>query len=163
MVDLGRPDTGEENALMPAFQRCGVLMGGPGTTEAQPGEVGELASAALTTAAAVASGIATDILTLVLTPGDWDIVGEAYFQASNSAGSDDLRVWVNSVATTQPTGDQGGLSIASTSSGGLINNLTASPLRVLTPSPMTLYLGVNATYGAGTMQVKGFIRARRMR
>jgi len=145
-------------------QRIGdVLMGDDGTIGPIPGEIGEYVSASLTTAQSINSGQATDILTLILPPGDWDVIGEAYFQASSSAGTDDLRVWVSTVPATQPTGDQGGLAIESTSSGGQINNLICSPLRVFTASPTTLYLGVNATYGSGSMQAKGFIRARRMR
>jgi hypothetical protein len=132
-------------------------------SSAAPGEIGQFASAAITTPVSVTSGVATDLASWQLPPGDWDCFGEAYFQGSSSSGSDDLRVWLNTVATTQPSGDQGGLGIISTSSGGLINNVTTSPLRVNISQPTTVYLGVNATYGSGTMQVKGFARARRMR
>jgi hypothetical protein len=132
-------------------------------SDAVAGYVGEFVSAAVTTAVSLTTGVAHDLTTLTLSAGDWDVVGEAYFQGSSSSGSDDLRVWVNTVATTQPTGDQGGLAIGSTSSGGLINNYTCSPLRVLSATSTLLYLGVNATFGSGTMVAKGFIRARRMR
>jgi hypothetical protein len=64
---------------------------------------------------------------------------------------------------TQSSGDQGGLAIASTTSGGQINNLTCSPLRLNIAASTTVYLGVTAIYGTGNMNVKGFIRARRMR
>jgi len=138
-------------------------MGGAGDTTPLPGEVGEYASATVTVAVTLANNTPADLTTLTLTPGDWDVLGEAYFQASTSAGTDDLRVWVNTVSVTQPSGDQGGLAIVSTSSGGQINNLICSPLRVFSATPVILYLSVNANFGAGTMQVKGFIRARRIR
>jgi hypothetical protein len=132
-------------------------------SDAPAGYIGEYKSIAVTTAVSVANNVATDLTTLTLAAGDWDVVGEAYFQASSSAGSDELRVWVNTVSATQPTGDQGGLAIASTTSAGLINNLTCSPLRVLSAASTLLYLSVNTNYGTGSMLVKGFIRARRMR
>jgi hypothetical protein len=128
-----------------------------------PGAIGELLSSAVTTAVAIATGIAQDLTSIALTAGDWDVVGTGYFQASSSAGTDDLRVWVNTASATQPTGDQGGLAIESTSSGGQINNLVCAPLRVNVAVTTQVFLSVNATFGTGTMLAKGLIRARRMR
>jgi hypothetical protein len=132
-------------------------------SDAAPGQIGEFFYRAITTAVPVTNNVPVDLDSGTIPPGDWDIVGEAYFQASTSAGTDDLRVWVNTVSATQPTGDMGGLAIASTTSGGQINNLTCSPWRLSIAVPTLIYLSVNANFGAGTMQVKGFVRGRRMR
>ena len=132
-------------------------------SDAAPGEIGEFAYRAITTAVTLNSNGTVDLTSFTLPPGDFDVVGEAYFIASTSAGTDDLRVWVNTVSVTQPTGDQGGLAIMSTTSGGQINNLTCSPLRVLISVPTVYYLSASANFGSGNMQIKGFIRARRMR
>ena len=132
-------------------------------SDAAPGQIGEFWMQAVTTAVPVNNNVAIDLTSLSVPAGDWDIIGEAYFLAGTSAGTDDLRVWVNTVSVTQPTGDQGGLCIASTTSGGQVNNLICSPWRLSIAVPTTIYLSVNANFGAGNMQVKGFIRGRRMR
>jgi hypothetical protein len=145
------------------FLAGATVVGVTDGSDSAAGMVGEFKSAAVTTGVALTTATARDLTTLALTAGDWDIVGEAYFQASTSAGTSDQRVWVNTVSATQPTGDQGGLAIVSTSSAGLINNPTTSPFRLLTSASVTLYLSVTATFNSGTMTAKGFVRARRMR
>jgi len=135
-------------------------------SDAQAGQIGEYVFDNRTTAQlmAVSSGVATDIATITLTAGDWHVYGSVYFQGSTSSGSDDLRAWVNTVSATQPSGDNGGLAIVSTSSGGLVNMLSVPAIRALgSATSILVYLGCNATFGSGTMQVKGFIAARRMR
>lgn len=143
-------------AFLPAL---GVVDG----SNAAAGHIGEYISATVSTSTALTSNVNTNLTTISLTAGDWDVYGQAYFQASSGAGADDLRVWINTVSATQPTGYAGGLAIESTSSGGLVNSLVTSPLRLNITAATTVYLGVNANYGSGTMNVQGLIRARRMR
>jgi len=135
-------------------------------SDAQPGQIGEYIFANRTTAQllGISSGVSTDLATITLSAGDWDVLGAVYFQGSSSSGADDLRAWVHTVSATQPSGDTGGLAIISTSSGGLVNMLPVPPIRALGSATSTLvYLGCNATFGSGTMQAKGWVRARRMR
>jgi hypothetical protein len=148
-----------QNQIAISTMRYGVQNG----SNARPGEIGEYVSVAVTTPVTLTANGTIDLTTMQLTAGDWDVVGEAYFQASSSAGTDQLRVWTNTVSVTQISGDQGGLAIESTSSGGQINNLTCSPWRLNITATTTVYLSVYANFGAGTMTVKGFVRARRMR
>ena len=149
------------NTVTLSLMREGVLDG----SNAAPGQIGEYVFDNRTTASflSIASGVSTDLASISLTPGDWDVQGAVYFQGSSSSGSDDLRAWVNTVSATQPSGDFGGLAIISTSSGGLVNMLAVPPIRASGTSTTVVYLGCNATYGSGTMQAKGFVRARRMR
>jgi len=134
-------------------------------SDAQPGQIGEYIFDNRTTAnmLGIASGVPIDLASISLTAGDWDVQGAVYFQGSSSSGSDDLRAWVNTVSATQPSGDMGGLAIISTSSGGLVNMLAVPPIRASGTATTVVYLGCNATYGSGTMQAKGVVRARRMR
>jgi len=134
-------------------------------SDAQPGQIGEYIFDNRTTASmlAISSGVPIDLASISLTAGDWDVQGAVYFQGSSSSGSDDLRAWVNTVSATQPSGDTGGLAIISTSSGGLVNMLAVPPIRASGTATTVVYLGCNATYGSGTMQAKGVVRARRMR
>jgi len=141
----------------------GPVMGVVDGSDAKPGEVGELVFANWTTNLALTNNVAADILTITLSAGDWDVAGAAYFQASQSSGSDDLRAWVNTVSRTQPPGDTGGLGISSTTSGGLANIVQVPPWRLLSALTNTVYLSCVANFGSGTMNVQGYVRARRMR
>jgi hypothetical protein len=134
-------------------------------SSAAPGQIGEFVLANLTAATMIAIGnaVARDLTTITLTAGDWDVAGAVYFQATSSAGTDDLRGWINTMPAAQPAGDTGGLAISSTSSGGLVNFVAIPPLRMNLTQSTTVYLSASADYGSGTMQVKGYIRARRMR
>src|SRR5215469_789721 len=149
------------NTVTLSLMREGVLDG----SNAAPGQIGEYVFDNRTTASflGITSGVSTDLASISLSPGDWDVQGGVYFQGSSSSGSDDLRAWVNTVSATQPTGDNGGLAIMSTTSGGLVNMLPVPPIRASGTVTTVVYLGCNATYGSGTMQAKGFVRARRMR
>jgi len=137
----------------------GVINGLP----AAPGEIGEFVIAAQTSPVSIANNTPTDILSITLSAGDWDVVGYVYLQCSSSGGTDDLRGWINTVSATQPAGDTGGLGIVSTTSGGNINTIVVPSTNILSSISNIVYLGCNVNYGAGTMTVKGFIRARRMR
>ena len=148
-----------DNRLKLVSTPLGVTDGSP----AIPGEIGEFVIASQTSPVSVSDNIPTDIISITLTAGDWDIHGYVYFQCSNSGGTDDLRGWINTVSATQPTGDAGGLGIISTTSGGYINTVVIPPVYILSNASTIVYLGCNANYGSGTMTVKGFIRARRMR
>jgi hypothetical protein len=132
-------------------------------SDAPAGTVGEYLEVATSTFVGIGSNVTTDLASGTLQPGDWDIAGSAYFQASSSAGSDDLRAWINTVSATQPAGIHGGLGISSTTAGGLINTVNIPLLRLNISIPTTIYLSVNANYGSGTMQIRGFARARRVR
>jgi hypothetical protein len=132
-------------------------------SDALPGQIGEYVMANRTINLAVLNNVATDITTITLTAGDWDVQGAVYFLGSSSSGSDDLRAWVNTVSATQPSGDNGGLAIVSTSSGGLVNMLAIPPIRASGATGATIFLSCNANFGSGTMNVQGYVRARRMR
>jgi hypothetical protein len=132
-------------------------------SDAKPGEVGEFIFANRTTTLSVATGATTDLASITLPPGDWDVTGAVSFQGSSNTGGTDLHAWVNTVAATAPSGDTGGLTMVSTGTAGLLNMLPIPPLRVSSASSVTIHLSCYTNYGAGTMSVKGMVRARRMR
>jgi hypothetical protein len=144
----------------------GTLQQANGVTDGsdpQAGQIGEVVFANVLTEVNAPNNVPVDLTTITLSAGDWDVEGAVYFQANSSAGTDDLRGWVNTVSVTQPTGESGGLAIMSTSSGGLVNMIAIPPLRLNVTVSTVVYLSCNADFGSGSMQVKGFVRARRMR
>jgi hypothetical protein len=132
-------------------------------SDALPGQIGEYVMANRTTNLSVPNNGTVDIASITLTAGDWDVQGAVYFLASSSAGSDELRAWVNTVSVTQPTGDFGGLAIMSTTSAGLVNMLAIPPIRASGTGTITVFLSCWTQYGTGSMNVQGVVRARRMR
>lgn len=149
------------SAPVPPADSTGITDG----SDAPPGHIGEVMSAtvSLLAAANISDATNTDLLSLTLSAGDWDVVGTVYFQGTSKGGDLELRAWTNSVAVTQPSGDAGGLAIASTSAGNLINELPIGVQRFNLTAPTQIHLGCYADFTGGTMQAKGFIRARRMR
>jgi hypothetical protein len=120
-------------------------------TDASPGQVGEYMTAASGTVG-LANNVVTNLISLDLTPGDWDVSGNAQFHAPTgthtlfAAGVGGLDTILR-ITVTGATIDEG-LSTATTR-----QNITASA---------TVWLVVEA---ASTVAVSasGTIRARRMR
>jgi hypothetical protein len=132
-------------------------------SDAKPGEIGEFIFANRTTALSVGIATTTDLTSITLSPGDWDVTGAVSFQGDSYTGGTDLHAWVNTVSATEPSGDTGGKTMIATSAAGLYNLFPIPPLRVSSASSVTIYLSCYTNYGAGTMLVKGMVRARRMR
>ena len=139
--------------------RYGVTDG----SNALPGQIGEYFVVNNTAGLALGNQVNANLAQFTLSAGDWDVNAGIYFLASSSEGSDELRGWTNTVSLTQPDGTDGGLAIVSTTSAGLVNNLTTPPMRLNLTASTTVYLSCWANYGTGNMTVKGFMCARRMR
>ena len=146
-------------AISVLTQDMGVTDG----SNALPGQIGEYFVVNNTAGLALGNQVNANLAQFTLSAGDWDVNAGIYFLASSSAGSDELRGWTNTVSLTQPDGTDGGLAIVSTTSAGLVNNLTTPPMRLNLTASTTVYLSCWANYGTGNMTVKGFMCARRMR
>jgi len=145
-------------ALQPSGPPLGVTDG----SEATAGEIGEYHAASLAAPGInLVSGVNRDLVSLSLTAGDWDVEGAAYFDCP-SGQSSMIRSWVNTLSATEPPGTDGGLMFDQNTANGQNTAMSIAQLRVLTASPVTVYLSVNATFNAA-MQGAGFVRARRMR
>jgi hypothetical protein len=154
---------GLTNTVNSQATQIATLQGQVQTLQNQMAGIGPFMIAAVTTGVAITSGTTIFLTSLNLAAGDWDVAGAGYFQASNSAGSDDLRVGINTTSGVLPDGSNGGLAIISTTSGGLVNNLAVGPMRQNLAALTTVYLNIYANFGSGTMQVQGYLRARRIR
>lgn len=115
-------------------------------------------------AVALTDGVPSNVTTITLPPGDWDINGLVFFEAAGST-----------VTTTH----QGALSISSTgfpsypNSGGAgrINNpaaggspsLNLGPWRQALSATTTIYLKASANFTVSTQSAFGYLRAERRR
>jgi len=128
------------------------------------GFVGEYKSSiVLVGSAAVAnSNTNTDITTLSLTAGDWDVWGEIWVSPTNAATK--VVGWINTASVTNPATPGDG-----TSHAGPFTDLdftgntqfALAPCQALLSATTTYYLGANAILTAGTANLYGKLCARR--
>lgn len=139
-----------------------------GTTaadSANAGSVGEYISSAVGTNTAItASGSAQNCTSISLTAGDWDVGGGVFFAAAAGSGTwTGLYAGISASAATLPSSAyllwQLGYPTAITA-----NEAGAVPTqRVNVSAQTTIYLIVQATYSAGTMNFQCNLWARRRR
>ena len=141
-------------------------------SNAAAGKIGEYLSSIVTVAAGVsiADSVTTQIKSLVLTPGDWDLWGEVVI-ASPVGGSlvlnyTEVSLWTTSAAppsTTQYPADGVSYAEAVLSGGGDGMTISLSPMRINITTNTTYFLNAYVEYDATSLKVGGAIRARRVR
>jgi hypothetical protein len=148
----------------PTFTGSVSIPGVNNASNAAAGVVGEFVSAFLIAANALAMTTATamNILSLALSPGDWDVQGNGLF--TGSALPTAFSVWLNTVSAALPTASANGMALHSMPA--TMNAPGGGPtgrLRVNAVAPTTVYLSAQGTFPSGTMAGYGGITARRMR
>jgi hypothetical protein len=130
---------------------------------ANAGNLGEYISSTVTAGAPVgiSSSTSTNVTSISLTAGDWDLWGVIIFQVMSVAATT-CQAWMNTVSATPPTLPNGGgfNAIYSTLSAG--TSIPCGPWRLSLASTTTVYLTAFATF-SGASNVIGFIGARRRR
>lgn len=129
-------------------------------SSALAGNVGEMIEANAS-AVSVTSGAITNITSITLTPGEWDVYGEVQLVSS---------------ASGVMTNMTGGISLTSATDAGfpyktaLYFNNNASVAQFPTPrrfqqlnASRTIYLVASTVFGSGTVAAAGYIHARRIR
>lgn len=135
---------------------------------AAPGDVGEVISGGQSTAQTLTTATALNLVTISLTPGDWDITGLIILTPSGAAPSS-ITAAINTTSATLPT-------VANLCAGtGSMTQLRASwtnaqaqtfqtgRCRVLVSAATPVYLIAQCTFSGGSVTAQGYIYARRMR
>lgn len=145
----------------------------PGTStndSAAAGNVGEYTSLALALASAipVSTGVATSILALPLTAGDWDVWGAGVAHAGAAITVfTSLTVGISVVSNTALPGLSSGAQNQLGLGGGLTGiadtSVNAGPTRVSLAVSGTAFLNGSFTFATSTASVYGSIQARRRR
>jgi hypothetical protein len=141
--------------------KIGVIDG----SNALAGHIGEVISSVVATpGVTLANGVPTNITSIALTAGDWDVHGEVWMSTVAPALTL-LLCWIS--PTTASGGPSAAINASRFTIGGAAGFITnaAFPLRaarVSLAAPATYYLGANATGGA-TNAAFGNIWARRAR
>lgn len=136
------------------------ITGVTSTTAAGAGVVGEVISSIILQASAVSVTTSpSDITSISLTAGQWDLWGNVLVENS-SAVLTNLRGWIHTVSATSPdAAKRSDNQFAATA--GWSNVVPGLTLSVNTTT--TVYLSVQASFAAGTSTGSGQIYARRRR
>lgn len=141
----------------------GIKNGGLATS----GNVGEYINQNIPSGSAIAlsSGSSTDIASISLTAGDWDIWATAGLSLSGGATMASFAAWVNTISMTDPGSPNAGAYLVETPPSALTGFQTkAVGVRTYQlASTTTIYLTCHPTYSGGTLLGFGFIGARRVR
>ncbi len=165
---LVTPTLGAATATTVAFNpTTGGIIGTTTNDNTTAGNVGEVISATASSTA-ITTATQTNITSISLTAGDWDVYGTiAYFPAATTNITD----LYSSVSLTTATLDQTVFNYTrlSFTSAGIVpgtnkeNILWTGPRRVSVASTTTVFLVGLANFSVSTMNTTGGIRARRIR
>jgi|GEM_PF-6492984 len=144
----------------------GQIIGTGTNDDAAAGNLGELSNN-LATGVALTSGVATNVNSRTLGPGDWYVRGGLALTAGVTTNVTITIGWLSEVSATQPTPPNEGAMYRSEFSG-LVGPLEIFPVgikRVSVAAGATkiIYLGTRALFTVSTMSADGFIEAWRRR
>ena len=128
------------------------------------GSVGEYATAS-TGLTSISSSTGTNIASVSLTAGDWDVSGVGVFVAANTTVISSL---ISSISTTSGT-SQSTLTGQTSQENvtfptiGSTNTVLSPTVRISIASTTTVFLVGTANFSTSTMTAAGIIRARRVR
>lgn len=129
-------------------------------TNAAAGKVGEVITATGAATAAISSSVAIDAISIVLTPGDWDLTGVVRWDTTNAAFTA-LAASFNTVATTLNTFPYAVQEQLAFAAGN--QQLAMPTVRYNVSANTTVYLNATAYFSSGSATARGYILARRVR
>lgn len=146
----------------------GAQVGGTSTNNnATAGFVGEYVESVILIGAAVSvsNNTATDITSISLTAGDWDVSGSIVSDPAAGTTTSYLAFWTSTTSATAPTApnDNGETQLQIAVPASSTVQLPIGPMRISIASTTTVYLSCFITFAVSTMKAYGVIRARRMR
>lgn len=145
------------------FSTTSGIIGTTTNDNAAAGSVGEtiIGSVAFASAVSLTTTIVTNMTSISLTAGDWDVGGLVVF--TMSVGASQVRAQVTTISAT--FGDIGITPNFSPPAGAetVELSLTLPISRVSIAGTTTIYLPVQATFASGTASACGYMLARRRR
>lgn len=144
-----------------------VGLGTQTNDSAAAGFIGELISSTVLVGAGVSltSTAATNVTSISLTAGDWDVWGNVCFTPNAATTIQGLIAWISITSATNPTvPNEGAVTTFSLPfSTGANQIIQAGQKRISLASTTTVYLSTLAVFGVSTMVAFGYIGARRVR
>lgn len=138
-------------------------------SEAAPGMVGEVISSSNFGGVNLTTAVPMNVTQTTLSPGDWNVGGVVVF-APTSTGPNSVIAALSQNAAALPSDNDvaTGKGImqqiwASSMPSGKTQTTPTSLIRVNTATQKSIYLVAQATFGGGSVNVTGYISARRVR
>lgn len=146
------------------FPISSVLVGTSTNDSAAAGNVGEFVSVLVAIGApvALADSVASNVASISLTAGDWDVEGNVNLDAA-AATITDISAGISATSATIPTDGSQIYSGLQTTTATLKDSLTIPRKRISLASTTTIYLIARAAFSAGGVGSFGSINARRVR
>lgn len=166
---LVTPVLGAASATSIAFTSTSGVIGTTTNDSAAAGSVGELIAAQVIDGSPVTqvNVTATNICSISLTAGDWDVWANVNFSTGTATNLVNMYVWIGTASASLPP--QSNLFTAwNFGASGLVTTgasygLIAPQQRYSLSGTTTIYLSTYATYSVSTLVVTGFLYARRRR
>jgi hypothetical protein len=149
---------------------AGISLSGTNTNDsAAAGYVGEYteSSIALASAVTLTSGAASNVTSISLTAGDWDVSADVTY--SPDATTNFTLAWhsISNTSATQDSTTGGAYNIYRFPAGNVpvagFNTAGIGPVRKLLSGTTTIYLVAQSTFTIAAMKAFGILRARRVR
>ncbi len=149
----------------------GGIVGTTTNDNAAAGKVGEYFTTAVTgSPVSITNNTSTNMAQITNLPaGDWDVSGIIAFQTASTTVVTAVNAWISSSSATLPS-DSSTISRADAGSAGVSNvgtgitlGLAIAQQRFSLAAPTTIYISGYATFATSTMNMVGYISARRVR
>jgi hypothetical protein len=131
--------------------------------------VGEVISSSNFGGVGLTTNVAMNVTQIALTPGDWNVGGVVIFTPASTGPNSVIAALSQTAATLPPDNDVAtGKGImqqiwASSMPSNKTQTTPTSLIRVNTSTPKSVYLVALAVFGGGTVNVTGYVSARRVR
>ena len=140
----------------------------PGTTDgtdAGTGNIGEIFLVNIPGGGPVGltSGVSTNIASIALGPGDWEVSGIVTLKYTSATQSADGQAGLNVLSATLPGDNVRGFDNTRHTATTSNASITFPLFNFNSASPQTAYLVVQASFSAGSCAAFGNIQARRVR
>lgn len=141
------------------------IVGTVAGSEAIAGTIGEYVQSLVAAggALAVATGVTTNVTSISLTAGDWDVEASVLYNFNTTIANNLASAGISTTSKTIPTdGSEVKSLVASTGGLGMVTGVTVPRKRINVTSTTTVYLCASATFDV-SCSVYGSINARRVR
>lgn len=164
---LSTPTLGAASATSLTFSSTSGIIGTITNNNAAAGSVGEYVSSEIiiNNATSIATATATNITSISLTAGDWDVWGSV--GVSPDAGTIVALIvgWISTTSATLPTRPNAGAQtwLQTTLPASAVQIVPAGQTRLSLSGTTTVYLSLYTSFSVSTNNMFGFIGARRVR
>lgn len=140
-----------------------TIIGVTDASTAAAGDVGQVISSVILASSAVSltTSTHTDVTSISLSAGDWDVWGNVSV-LNSGGGASAMAAWVDATSATAP--DNAYYTRIQLGTGNVVEYNLQTPKRPYSVSgTTTIYLGVDCVFASGSVDACGGIYARRVR